>query len=110
MSTVGDESTATGGSTTAGDATSTSPETFTGEDKSNASCRAPDQSSVQNVCELSDQQVGECIMTNAAKIQQKIEDTAACWQNKSPKERLTAASACPKALFAELELQVMQAK
>ena len=110
VSKVGDQSTATGGSTTAGDATSTAPDTTADDNMSTGTAKMRVKASVENVNDMDDKEVGEQIMANAARIQQKIEDTATCWLNKSPKDRLIAATACPKALYAELELQIKQAK
>ena len=82
---VGDESTATGGSTTA-----------------DGSTTIPDGTQ----SEYSDQQLGEEIEANAAKIMDSIERTGENWASSSPAERMIAASACPKALYAELQEQL----
>ena len=81
---VGDESTATGNTTTSGNISS------------------------QN-SQLSTQEEEEIIMANAANVQTGIENTAKKWAGTSPKDRLIAASACPKALYAELGDQLAKA-
>ena len=58
---------------------------------------------------MSDEQVGITIMANAAEIQKSIEDTCKAWSRASAKDRMLVASACPKALFAELEHQTAEA-
>ena len=83
----GDESVATGCSTTTG----------------GASVKG---SSEADPNDLSDQQVGEEIMANVAKIQQSLEDTGRIWARNSPADRMMAASACPDALYVELAEQI----
>ena len=59
--------------------------------------------------EDSDLQVGEKIEANAARIVESIEKTGEKWASCTPAERVLAASACPKALYAELFEQVSKA-
>ena len=56
-------------------------------------------------CILTRKQLKE-IEANAEQIMDSIERTGEHWASSSPAERMIAASACPKALYAELQEQL----
>ena len=60
--------------------------------------------------DVDDRTVGEYIKACAAQIKSEIISFGDNWKDQSDKDRLIAASACPKALEAELSIQINNAK